>query len=118
VLALVLALIGLYSVVSYAVTRRLREVGIRMALGARSYQIVRLILMRSLALVGGGTLLGVVGSLLLSHLMEGLLFGVRPGDPLTIVAVAFLLVGAAIAAAAIPARRAVRLDAMTVLRTE
>ncbi|NIR46297.1 MAG: ABC transporter permease [Gemmatimonadetes bacterium] len=117
-LAMILAVIGLYSVVSYSVARRLREVGIRMALGAGSAHIVRLVVGRSLLLVGAGIAMGLAGALVLTRLMEGLLFGVSASDPLTFAAVAVLLTVAAGAAASIPARRAAHLDAMSVLRME
>ena len=117
-LALALAAIGLYSVVSYSVNRRLREVGVRMALGAHSPQVMGLIIGRSMAMVGVGVALGAVGAFFLTRLMEGLLFGVSARDPLTFVGVALLLTATGAAAAAIPARRAARLDAMSVLRME
>jgi putative ABC transport system permease protein len=117
-LALLLAAIGLYSVVSYNVTQRLREVGIRMALGAHSPQVMAMIVGRSMAMVGIGIVLGAAGAFFLTRLMEGLLYGVAARDPFTFVAVALTLTAIGGAAAAIPARKAARLDAMSVLRME
>ncbi len=117
-LAMVLAAVGLYGVISHSVVRRTREIGIRMALGAPSGQVVRLVLRDGLALAGAGLVLGLVVALAGSRLIAGLVYGVSPRDPLTLAAVAVLLTAMAAAATYIPARRASRLDPMDVLRHE
>jgi predicted permease len=117
-LALVLAAIGIYGVVSYLVGQRTGELGLRMALGAQRRDILRLIL------AGGGRLtvigigLGTACALGLTRLMEGLLYQVRPTDPATFTAVGLGLIGVALAACAVPARRASRVDPMVALRQE
>jgi putative ABC transport system permease protein len=117
-LAALLAAIGIYSLLSYAVRRRLREIGIRMALGAQRGQVLRMILVQGvrLALVGAG--IGLVASLALTRLMASQLFGVTATDPLTYTAVALTLVFVALAACYLPARRATRVDPMVALRYE
>jgi len=117
-LALVLSLVGLYGLVSYSVARRVREVGVRMALGAGSGDIRRRVVGGSLALVAAGLALGLAGALTLTRLLEGLLFGVSPTDPLTFAGTALLLTAAAIAASLPPARRAARVDPVAALRGE
>lgn len=116
--ALALAVIGLYGVVSYGVSRRTREVGVRMALGAGAGRISRSIVGGSLALVGVGLLLGLVGAWLATRLVESLLFGVPRTDPLTIGVVVVVLTAATAAAAAIPAARAARVPPTEALRAE
>ena len=116
--ALVLAVVGLYGVVSYSVSRRVHEMGIRVALGAADGDIRKLIVGKSVRLAVAGVGIGVVGALLLTRLMEGLLFGVRASDPMTFATTAVLLTAVAAVASAIPAQRAVRVDPMAVLKNE
>jgi putative ABC transport system permease protein len=117
-MALVLAAIGIYGVVSFSVVRRTREIGTRMALGATPGSIWRLVIGESAKLVLLGLAVGIPAALLLTRTLGVLLFGVRPGDPLTFVAVASLLTLVALAAAYIPARSAMRVDPMVALRCE
>jgi predicted permease len=117
-LALVLAAMGIYSVLSYAVRRRLREIGIRMALGAQLRDVLRLVVFEGMrpALVGLG--IGVIGALLIGRVMASLVFGVKTSDPATFVSVSVLLAGVALLATAVPAYRATRVDPMRTLRDE
>jgi len=117
-LALVLAMVGIYGVLAFGVSRRRHEIGIRMALGALPRQILALIVWQGMRLVLIGTVLGILASIALTRLMSTLLYGVEPTDPLTFACVAILLAGAALAACYAPARRAMRLDPMTALRYE
>ena len=117
-LALVLAAIGVYGVISYSVAQRTHEIGIRMALGAQHKDVLRMILRQGVKLAVAGVAIGVIASLGLMQLMSSLLFGVRPGDPLTFSGVAILLVFVALLACYIPARRALRADPMVALRYE
>ncbi len=116
--ALLLAIVGIYGVVSYAVTQRTRELGVRMALGADSATTVRLVLGRSMALVLGGTVCGVIVSAGLTRLLGRLLYGVSPLDPLVFVGVSTLLAGAGLVASLIPARRATKVDPIVALRVD
>jgi predicted permease len=118
VTALVLSVIGLYGVIAYSVGRRTREIGIRMALGARRELIYRLIFTEAGWLIGSGVIAGVVGALLTTTVMRSLLFGVGAWDPRTFTSVVALLAVAALAASYFPARRAASVDPMNVLRTE
>jgi predicted permease len=116
--ALVLSLIGLYGVIAYSVGRRMREIGIRMALGARRSMIYKLIFTEAGWLIGCGVAAGVAGALLTTTVMRSLLFGVGAWDPRTFTSVVALLAVAALAASYFPARRAASVDPMNVLRTE
>jgi putative ABC transport system permease protein len=114
--ALFLSAVGLYAVLAYAVGQRTREIGIRIAVGARSTNILQLVIRRGLKLAGIGLLIGVVAALALSRLMGSLLYGVSPNDPLSLI-IAILVLGlAALLACLLPALRATRIDPITALR--
>lgn len=115
-LALVLAAVGISGVVSYAAAQRTREIGIRVALGASKVDVLRLVVAQSMLWAAAGTALGIVGSLGVMRLLGGMLYGVRPADPLVLAAVSALLMGVALLACYIPARRAAQVDPMTALR--
>ncbi len=117
-IALVLAAIGIYGLISYSVTERTPEIGIRMALGARRLDIMRMILRQVLLLAATGLLLGVAGALALSHAASSLLFGVAWADGLTLALATLLLLLVALAAGYLPARRATRVDPATALSAE
>jgi len=116
--ALVLALVGIYGVVSWSVTQRTRELGVRMALGAQTGDVLLLILRQGIKLVGFGVGLGLAGALALTRLMEALLFEVSATDPATFFSIALLLVSVALLACFVPARRATKVDPLTALRHE
>jgi len=117
-LALVLAAVGIYGVLSYAVSQRTRELGIRMALGASAGQVARQVLRQGLAMTIIGMTLGLGGALALTRLIASLLFGVEPLDPLTFAGVSATLVIAALVACYLPARRAARADPLEAMRAE
>jgi predicted permease len=114
--ALLLAGLGIYGVISYTVSERTHEFGIRLALGAHNGNILSLVLRQGLALALVGSVVGLAGAVLVSHLMAGVLYGVRPTDPITFAAVAILLITVALIACFIPARRATKVDPMFALR--
>ena len=121
VLALLLASVGIYGVISYSVSLRVQEIGIRMALGAERRDVFRMIIGQGLRLALAGLLIGAVGALLLARLLSSfsrLLYGVRTSDPLTFMAVSLVLVGVSILACYLPARRASRIDPMVAFRCE
>jgi ABC-type antimicrobial peptide transport system permease subunit len=115
-LALVLALIGVYGVVSYAVARRAREVGIRMSLGARPLEVVRLLMRDGFLLVAMGGTIGLAIALLTARVLRTVLFGIRPIDPITFTFGPLLLLAIGALAAWVPARRASRVDPVRVLK--
>jgi ABC-type antimicrobial peptide transport system permease subunit len=117
-LALLLAVVGLYGVKSYIVSQRTREIGIRMALGAPGRTVVRLIVRQAMVLVVSGVAAGTIAALYLSQTMTKMLFSVTPTDPLTFGAVATVLMGVALVASYLPARRATRVDPIVALRAE
>jgi putative ABC transport system permease protein len=117
-LALVLAAVGIYSVLSYTVRRRVREIGIRMALGASNADVVRMVLVDGLKPILVGVLLGLAAALALSRVVSSLIYGVRATDPLTFAAVAILLLIVGIFATILPAYRATRIEPVRILREE
>ena len=116
--ALSLAAIGLYGVVAFMVARRTNEIGLRMALGARRHQIVRLVLAESSSLLLVGSVLGVVGAYLVQRVIQGLLFGISPSDRWSLVIAIVVLAGVGLVASLVPARQAIRIDPITALRHE
>jgi putative ABC transport system permease protein len=118
ILALILATVGTYGVMSYIVGRRTNEIGIRMALGAARPQIVGMVLRQAGTLVALGIVLGLLGAATGARLMHSLLVGVKPVDPLTYASLAGVLAGVALLACLLPVRRAVRVDPMVALRYE
>jgi predicted permease len=117
-LGLLLGLLGIYGLISYSVSQRTHEFGIRMALGAQSTDILHLVLGESIAAIGWGLAIGVCGALSLTRFLQSLLFEIKPTDPLTFAGVAVLIAAVALCAYYIPARRATRVDPMIVLREE
>ena len=118
ILALLLASVGIYGVLSYLVSRQTHEIGIRLALGAQHGDVLRLILGEGLRLAVIGVAVGVLGGLMLTRLMSSLLYGVTASDPLTFLVVASVLIAVALAACYVPARRAMRVDPIVALRYE
>jgi ABC-type antimicrobial peptide transport system permease subunit len=117
-LALFLACLGLYGTLAFAVTARIPEIGLRMALGAQRRDVAAMIVKSSLAPVGIGVVLGVAGAVAAARLIESMLFGVAANDPLTLAGAVAVLMASAALAAWLPARRAARVDPMTALRYE
>jgi predicted lysophospholipase L1 biosynthesis ABC-type transport system permease subunit len=118
VTALLLAGLGIYGTISYVVSEQIREIAIRLALGAERGDILKMVMRRGLGLATAGASLGVAGALIASHLMAGLLYGVSPTDLTTFVGVTVVLTTVALSASYIPALRAMRLDPNTVLHSE
>jgi putative ABC transport system permease protein len=116
--ALVLACVGLFGVMSYLVSQRTHDIGVRLALGAVPADIFRLVVGRGMALASGGALLGLAAAFWLSRSLEALLFQVRPTDLLTFATVVIVLLAVALIACAVPARRATRVDPVIALRYE
>ena len=117
-MALLLGLVGIYGVVSYAIAQRRREIGIRMALGAEHGEVQAMFVRHALVLVGIGVTIGLAAALGLTRLMESQLFGVSPLDPLSYVAVSSVFLLGAVVASYLPARRAARVDPLVALRYE
>jgi ABC-type antimicrobial peptide transport system permease subunit len=118
ILALLLAAVGIYGVLSYTVRRRVREIGIRMALGATGSDILKLVIVDGMKPILIGVGIGLAAALGLSRLIASLIFGVRPTDPLTFFAVALILIAVGILANLLPAYRAIRVEPVRTLRDE
>jgi len=117
-LAMLLAAIGIYSVLSYSVKRRVQEIGIRLALGARIADVLRMVIIEGMRPTLLGVLIGTVGALAMGHVLSSLIYGVKPTDPATFVVVALVLAAIALFASVIPAYRAAKVDPVVALRYE
>jgi len=117
-IALVLAAVGIYSIIAYSVAQRTQEIGVRLALGAQAGAILKMVVGQGMKLVASGVALGLVASFSLTRLMSNMLFGVSAFDPMTFGSITLLLTLVALLACWIPARRAMRLDPMIALRYE
>jgi ABC-type antimicrobial peptide transport system permease subunit len=118
VLGLILAIVGIYGVISYSVVQRTHEIGVRLALGAQRADVLRMILREGMRLAVSGIAIGMVGALALTRVLRSMLFEIEPNDPATFAGAAVFLTVAALAACYLPARRATRVDPMLALRNE
>jgi putative ABC transport system permease protein len=117
-LSLILAAVGIYGVVSYSVTQRTHEIGIRVALGAERSDVLRIVFTQSLIWVGAGIAIGVAASVAATRVLDTLLYSISPTDPRVLAAAAFLLISVALIATYVPARRAMNVDPVIALRNE